>query len=331
MKLSKEVKAAVIVISGLVALIWGFNFLKGTNIFSTQRTFYAIYKQIDGLQNGNPVMINGYKVGQVGGIHFIDDGRLMVNLVVDADVKIPKNSVARIASSDLLGSKNVQIVLKNHIQLAQDGDTLHADNQASITDEFNSQIAPIKEKAENLLASTDSILTTIQYIFNRTTRDNIASSFASIERTLKSLERSSYTLDTLMYSQKSRLRNIFENVESISYNLKNNNERISKIFSNFSLLSDSLVKSDFTATIRNAGVILDKTGSIMDKINKGEGSLGLLINNDSLYNHLSSSSSELNKLIVDINANPKKYVHFSFFGGGSNDKKSKKKKKEPVK
>ncbi len=321
MKLSKEIKAAIIVISGLAALIWGFNFLKGRNLFSRQRTFHAIYRQVDGLQNGNPVMINGYKVGQVGEIHFLVDGRLMVNIVVDADVKIPKNSVARIGSSDLLGSKNLQVVLKNQIQLAQDGDTLQAENQASMADEVNSQIKPIKEKAENLLATTDSILTTIQYVFNKTTRDNISSSFASIERTLRSLEHSSYALDTLMYTQQSRLKNIFGNVESISFNLKNNNEKIGKIFSNISSVSDSLVKSNFTATIRNANSVLEKSALVMDKINKGKGSMGLLINNDSLYNNLSAASADLDKLIIDIKANPKKYVHFSFFGGARKDKK----------
>ncbi len=333
MKLSKEVKAAIIVISGLAAIIWGFNFLKGNALFSKQREFFAVYNQLDGLQTGNPVNINGYKVGQVVEIKFFDDGsgRLLVKFVVNEKVKIPKSSIARIASSDLLGGKNIQIVLRHHIQLVESGDTLLSDNQPSITDEFNSQIAPIKKKAENLLATTDSILTSIQYIFNKNTRNNLSSSFASIERTLRSLEHSSYALDTLMTTQQSRLRNIFGNVESITSNLRSNNERISKIFANLSSISDSLVKSNFTSTIRNANAVLDKSASIMDKISKGQGSMGLLLNNDSLYNNLAASSSDLDKLLIDVKENPKKYVHFSIFGGGGKKEKKSKKKDESLK
>lgn len=328
MNLSKEVKAAIIVVSGLIALVWGFNFLKGKNLFSKQRVFYSIYKQVDGLQNGNPIQINGFKVGQVGDIQFMDDGKLIVKLVIDADVKIPKNSVAQIGSSDLLGSKNVVIILKNHMQLAESGDTLQAENQASMADELTKQIGPIKEKAENIMATVDSILTSIQYVFNKNTRNNLTNSFASIERTMSNLEHTTDALDTIMSSQQNRLKNIFINVESLTHNLKNNNEKISKIFSNFSVLSDSLVKSNVTSTVRNANKSLENLALIMDKINKGQGSMGMLINNDSLYNNLAASSADLDKLIIDIKENPKKYVHFSVFGGSKN--KGVKKQKVPV-
>jgi phospholipid/cholesterol/gamma-HCH transport system substrate-binding protein len=326
MKFKKEIKAAIIVLSGLAAFIWGFNFLKGNNLFSTRRTFYAVYDQLDGLQNGNPVVIKGFKVGQVGDIHFMDDGsgRLIVKLTVDADVKIPRNSSARIGNSDLLGSKNIQIILKNALQMAQNGDTLYSDNQASLSDQLSSQIKPIKDKAESLLATSDSILTSIQYVFNKNTRDNLASTFASIERTFRSLEHSSYALDTLVYTQQLKLRTIVGNVESISTNLKNNNERISKIFHNISSISDSLVKTSFSVTIRNANAVLNNMTLITDKINKGKGSLGLLINNDSLYRNLNASSADLDKLILDIHENPGRYLTFSVFGGKS--EKSKKAK-----
>ena len=318
MKFSKEIKAAGIVIAGLAAIIWGFNFLKGNNLFSTQRTFYAVYDQLDGLQNGNPVVIKGFKVGQVGDIHFLDDGsgRLLVKLTINANVKIPRNSQALIGNSDLLGSKNIQIVLKNGLKLAVNGDTLYSQNQASLSDQLSSQIKPIKEKAESLLATSDSILTSIQYVFNKNTRDNLASTFASIARTFRSLEHSSYALDTLLYTQQVKLSNIVGNVESISGNLRNNNERIARIFHNLSSVSDSLVKTNFTSTVRNANLLLEKMTSIVDKINQGKGSMGLLINNDSLYHNLNASSADLDKLIVDIKENPGRYVTISLFGGG---------------
>jgi phospholipid/cholesterol/gamma-HCH transport system substrate-binding protein len=327
MKFTKEIKAAVIVVSGLAAFIWGVNFLKGNNLFSKQRVFYAIYDQLDGLQNGNPVVIKGFKVGQVGNIHFLEDGsgKLCVKITVDANVKIPKYSYARIGSSDLLGSKNLEIVFKNNVQMAVSGDTLDSENQASISDQFTRQIKPIKDKAESLLATSDSILTSIQYVFNKNTRDNLSSTFASIERTFRSLEHSSYALDTLLYTQQARLTNIFGNVESITYNLKNNNERISKIFHNLSSVSDSLVKSNFATTVRNANAMLDKMSGIVEKINKGKGSLGMLINNDSLYKNLNASSADLDKLILDIHENPGRYVTISLFGGKGSSKKSKEK------
>lgn len=328
MKYSREVKIAFIFISGLFVLIWGFNFLKGHNLFSDQRVFYALYNRVDGLETGNPVTINGLKVGAVTDIRFKPDGsgKIIVKMRVDGDVKIPKPSVAKISSLDLLGSKCIAIELRNHYQMAQSGDTLKADTQESLSDEVNRQIAPIKKKAETLLATTDSILTSINYVFNKNTRDNLASSFASIERTLRTIEHSTNAFDTLLAGQQDRLQNIIGNVESISHNFKNNNEKLSKIFSNLSLISDSLVRSNFATTIRRAGVVVNEAAGIMEKINKGKGSVGLLINNDSLYNGLAASSVSLDKLIKDINENPKRYVHFSLFGGGSKKKDKSKSK-----
>lgn len=330
MKYSNELKTGAIVLAGILLLIWGINYLKGKNFFSSQRKFYAVYHQVDGLSPTNQIHLNGVKIGRVAGVEFLPDnsGNIVVTLAIDNPIKINKNSVAKIVSTDLMGTKSVQIILSNETAVAQSGDTLLSATQLSLTEEVNKQVAPIKQKAENLLASMDSVLSVLQYVFNKDTRDNLSQTFENIAKAVTALQHASFRLDTLVTTQQGRLVNIFANVESIALNLRNNNDAISSILKNTAAISDTIAKSNFSSTINNVNKSLQDFSIAMEKVTKGHGSLGLLLNNDSLYNNLSSTAGSLDSLIKDINANPKKYVHFSMFGGknkpakkNGNDKK----------
>ena len=325
MKYSSEIKTGTIVLSGIILLLWGVNYLKGKQFFVKRTVIYAVYNQVDGLADANPVNINGMKVGRVMEVKFLPDnsGKIIVTLVIDNSIRIPKNSIAKIESSDLMGSKTVQVVLGNSTAYVESGDTLQSDLQLSITEEVNKQVAPIKAKAENLLASLDSIMSVLQYAFNQNTRENLAQSFENIGKTVKALERTSFRLDTLISSQQYRVVNIFSNIESITGNLKNNNEKITRAIQNFSMISDTIAKSQLAATISNTSKALKDFSAVMEKINHGEGSIGLLLNNDSLYHGLSSTAKDLDLLLKDINENPKKYVQFSVFGKRYKPKKKK--------
>ncbi|PLW91885.1 MAG: MCE family protein [Marinilabiliales bacterium] len=312
----KEIRIAIVFIVGMFVVYWGINYLKGKNVFSSQEVFYAEYDHVAGLQEANPVYLNGFKIGQVSTIEFIENGngRLRISLLITEDVDIPVNSIARIESSDLLGSKAVVIYLGDSKEMADNGDYLVPEIERDLKEEVSMQILPLKNKAEELLSSFDSVLVILQTIFNENTRQNLSRSFQSIENTILSLEHASYSIDTLMTSQRHRLAMIFANVESITTNLKDNNEKISNIFTNISSVSDSLAAAPITSIVTNANESLEKFNIVMTKIENGEGSLGMLINNDSLYNNLNNSAYELNLLMEDLRLNPRRYMHFSIFG-----------------
>ncbi|MFH0865477.1 MAG: MlaD family protein [Bacteroidota bacterium] len=314
-KIKREVKVGILVVASFVFLYWGFNFLKGRNYLSSNRIFYAKYEQVNGLAKANWVMVNGVKVGEVSGIEFMDaKGNVLVEMSVDNSIEIPRNTISRIYNSDVLGSKAIQFILGDGSDMAESGDTLASDIQPSITEEVSFQMLPIKRKAESVMASLDSVLAVIQYVFNEDTRDNLAHSFESIKFVIQNLEHTTYNIDTLMTTQRNRLAQIFANIESISSNFKNNNSKLTNIISNFSAISDSLSKAKIVSTINNANSAISNFSRITEKINNGEGSLGLLINNDSLYYELEKSSKDLDLLLEDLRLNPQRYVHVSVFG-----------------
>ncbi|MCK9612861.1 MAG: MlaD family protein [Bacteroidales bacterium] len=317
MKASKEIKIAIVFIVGMALLYWGINFLKGRDIFNKERVFYAVYPQINGLVKANPVLLNGFRIGQVKDIYVHPDnsGKIIVEFsVTNNDVQVPINSVAKLYSSGLLSSMAIELKIGNSTIMAEDGDTLNTYVQATLTEEVNVQFQPIKQKFETVMLSIDSVLVIIRSVFNENTRRNLEQSFESIRLTINNLEHTTYNLDTLLSSQRGNLASIIRSVESISNNIKNNNDKITNIINNFSNITDTIAKSNIASAIDNADKSLKQFSDIMEKINRGEGSLGMLVNNDSLYNNLNNSSKELNELIEDIKLNPRRYLNFSVFG-----------------
>ncbi|WP_461637568.1 MlaD family protein [Labilibaculum euxinus] len=335
MKFSKDAKIGLVVIGAIVILIWGVNFLKGFNVFSSEQVFYARYERVDGLKKSSSVTLKGYKVGQIKSIKFSSASadHLLVEFAISNQFKLPANSVARIESADIMGTKEIKIIPGKGKTLLQTGDTIKGSIEGDLKEQVSMQMLPLKKKAEKLMSGVDSVLTVIQYIFNENTRDNLRKSFGSIEQTFKKLENASGTLDTIMTGQKSHFENIFANVDSITGNLKDNNKNVSTILSNFSNISDSLSATDIAQTINNAKATLKQTNEILEKINSGKGSMGLLINNDTLYTNLEAASNGLTNLLIDVKNNPKKYMHFSLFDTGKtvymdSEKSQKKKDKE---
>jgi phospholipid/cholesterol/gamma-HCH transport system substrate-binding protein len=334
-KVSKEVRTGVLVIVTIALFIYGFNILKGRNIFSRTYTVYAIYHTIDGLVITNPVQINGFKVGQVKSVKLKPDhsGRLVVEmLITESDLKIARGSQAKIISQDLLGTKAVTIITSDSLAMIArssnnyygDKDTLAGDIEEGIKEGVTKTLAPLQKKAKELLSSIDSVMTIVQVILNKDARANLSKSFEKIKLAISSLEKTALRLDTLVASEKYRIHSIFLNIDHISSVLSENSDKLGNILKNLNDVTDSLAKAKITSAINNANDALAHASAVLDKINKGEGSLGLLVNDKRLYNHLDSASANLDKLFEDINAHPKRYVHFSVFG--KSDKKPKKKK-----
>ena len=315
MKISRELKIGAFGIVTLALFIISVNFIKGKDLFNRNRTFYAVYDATSGIQDAASVTVSGLEVGKVTDMRFLtkNSKKVLLELTVYNKVFIPSNSIARITSLDLLGTKNIEIIFSDSQIEAKDGDTLIGGSQMSLTEEVNRQVAPIKLKAENLLSSLDTMVTVLQSVFNSETRKSINSSFISIQNTLSNLETTSYNLDTLVYGQSKRLERIMFNVESITDNFRKNDQNISKILSNFSSISDTLAKANLAGTLASVNSVLSKVDDITTKINKGEGSIGMLINDQKLYDNLNKSATQLNALIEDMKRNPYRYVNFSVF------------------
>ncbi len=320
-KVSNEVRTGIIVAAALGVAWWGISFLKGNDIFSNKKKLYVVYSDVGGLAPSNPVALNGMKIGSVKNIELMKDSAqsILVTLFVSNKVRIPKNSVAQIGTPDLLSSRTVTILKGNSTAMADDGDTLFADVEKSLKDAVNAEVGPIKEKAESILSSFDSVLTVVRTVFDENTKTNLKNSFESISNSLNSLQNVTASLDTEM-SRKGSLQTTLKNLASITSNIQNNNDKIKEILDNFAAISDTLAKAKLAQTLMNTQKTLQQTADLFSKINKGEGTLGQLANNDSLYRNLNSTAYDLDQLMKDFKEHPKRYVHFSLIGGG--DKKS---------
>ncbi len=311
MKISNETRVGILAAFAIVAFLVGYNFLKGKDIFSKENTYYARYDQVAGLGVSKPVLINGFQIGRVSGLTLLPNGQILAEFKIKPEYEIPKNTIALLASTDLLGGKAIVFELGSANQFAANNDTLTGNVQRNIMD----QVEPVQKKAEAIIAQLDTVLTSISAIMNPNFQKNVNRSFNSIANTLETLEGTSVKVDGLVGSQSTRIASILANVESISGNLKNNNQQITAILANFNKVSNDVASANFKETLQNANTAVANLQATVDKINNGKGSIGLLINDDKLYQNLNNAAGNLDKLMLDLRANPKRYVSFSVFGG----------------
>lgn len=317
MKLSKEFKIGAVVVLAIAAFIWGLSFLKGSNLFSHKYYLYAVYPKVEGLIPASPLLINGYKIGQVNSIQLLKRGGkpfVLVKFLLTEDVQIPKGSVAKAISSDLLGTKAVEINFSDNAEFVKSGDTLEADIEVNLQNAVNAQIAPLKAKAENLIGSIDSVMTVVNAILNTKTRENLDKSFESVRKAILTLEQTAYKLDDLVGSEKVKISSILSHLNGITANLDKNGQKIDNILTNFSNMSDSLAKAELASAINNTDKSMKELNMLLANINAGQGTLGKLAKNDSLYINLNKSTIDLDKLLKDLRYNPERYIHFSVFG-----------------
>ena len=322
MKIKREAKLALTALAAVFILIWAINFLKGSSLFESKSTFYGVYDSVEGLKVSSGVIYRGYQVGQVISIQFTGErfDRVLVKFSVDKGLELPSNTLAMIQSADLMGSKVVALVPGDSRVSAVSGDTLRSQVERGLMEQVSQQMLPLKQKAERLLGSLDSVMLIVQGLFNEETKKNLSNSFGSIDRTLRNLEGASGNLDTLIQGESVRISSILQNVNSITGNLKNNNEEISNILSNVSAISDSLRRASLHQTLMSLDYILATTDSIMNKINRGEGTIGALLNDNDLYYNLNQVSENLNRLLVEFRYNPKRFINLSLidFSSGKN-------------
>jgi len=299
MKISKEIRVGFVAILAIALFIWGFNYLKGTLLFGTKKVIYTEYPFIGGLTNSSPVLVNGFKIGLVSDIYFKNDhsGNIIVELTItDKTIQIPNNSVANLISLDLLSSKGIGLSLGNSSVELLNGDTIPSHFEKSMLDGVNEQLLPMKQKVEKLMVSLDSTIvimkTTLENfntIFDDQNKRNLKMSLANLKTTLEKFEEVATSANSAIASARPMIKTYKE-------------------------LGDSLKELDIKTTLEKANKTFDNISLIMENINKGEGTMGQLMTNDSLYKNLESVTRDLDKLLIDMEANPKRYVHFSLFG-----------------
>jgi phospholipid/cholesterol/gamma-HCH transport system substrate-binding protein len=315
-KIANETKVGILAAFSIALLIIGYNFLKGNAIFSDETVLYAKYSKVDGLGVSKPVLINGFQIGRVDKLQLQPDGSIVATLKINGKYDIPKNSIARLESTDLLGSKAIVMGMGTGTDFAQEGDTLNANVEKNLME----AVEPVQKKAEALIVKLDSILTSVNSIMNPNFQKNVDKSFNSIASTLASLEATSKKVDKLVGAEGSKVSSIMDNAVSISNNLKNNNQKINAILSNLNTVTDQVAAANFKQTIDNANKAVADLQGVVTKINDGKGTMGLLVNDRQMYDNLNNASKNLDNLIIDLKENPKRYVHFSVFGGGNKDK-----------
>ena len=303
MKTSKEIKTAVLVLSGILLFIFIFNYLKGENLLSSSRKITAIYSNVEGLAISSAVTINGHKVGKVQDIRFTDDrsGMLEVSMLIDSDFNFSKNSIAELYESGLIGGKAISIVPAfDGSANTVSGDVLKSKIKPGLTELVNQRLTPLQEKIESVMVSADLLLNNVNSIFDEKTKSEIKGSISQLEQTISSFEKTSNSLQNLLETNKNAINNSIGNISDISDDL--------------SIVTDKLSKSDFEQTINELKFSLNNFNSLLSDLDRGEGSLGKLFNDEGLYNNLEASLGQLESLLEDMKLNPKRYVHFSLFG-----------------
>jgi len=315
LKIPNETKVGILAVVAIAILVIGYSFLKGNDVFSSDQTFYAVYERVDGLTSSKPILVNGYQIGRVSEMELQPDGRIRTEFKVSRNYAIPSNTIAQLASTDLLGGKAIVFELGDSPEYAQNGDEL----QASIQKNIMEQVEPIQKKAQDIAAVLDSVLSSINNTINADFQRDFNRSVSSIANSLQNLEGITRQLDGLVVSERNRISDIMTNVVSITGNLKNNNEKISQVLDNLNQITDQVARANFAETITSANKAMADFQSITDRINQGQGSIGLLLNDEELYNNLNQASMNLEALIGDMKARPGRYVHFSVFGRKNTD------------
>ncbi len=302
-KLSNEAKIGITVIITILVFIWLYNFLKGKDLFSSTSHYYVIYDKVGGLAESSPIEVNGYKVGVVQSIRFIDpeSGRLVVTLSVDKGFKLPQQTVAEITTASLIAGMKIQLVYGEGPGTYLNGDTIPGRLAESIVTKLENELVPLKNKVNDLISVLDSVIGSVNDIMDPQFKTNLQSGVASLSNTAKDIE-------------KAELKETLENINNFSQMLAKNSDKLTSTFSNLETVADTLAAADIYNFVNNLKSSLKKAAVLIENLNEGQGTAGQLMTNDSLYKNLSSSLESLNLLLLDMKANPKRYVHFSLFG-----------------
>jgi phospholipid/cholesterol/gamma-HCH transport system substrate-binding protein len=301
LKLTREIKTAILVISSILLFFWGYNFLKGKNLFDNSKKLYVVYNNVAGLENSAAITLNGLKIGKISSIKIQPDGKLLVELQIVNDFPIAKSSIAEIYDSGLVGGREVAIKPnfedKNY---TVSGDYLKGSSKLGLTDALAEQIVPLKDKVEVLLQNANVLFTNVNEILDEKGKANLKNTLAELNQTMIQFSGASKSLNQILGANKSKLDATFTNLD--------------KTVANFEVISDSLANANLGQTVRNLEKTLANVDKLMSDIEKGKGTMGKLMKDETMYNNFSKASSELELLLQDLRLNPTRYINVSVFG-----------------
>ena len=287
MKINNEFKTGVLVILGIGLFVFGFSYLKSNDIFVSDRTFYAVYSDVEGVVNGTPVTVNGLPVGNIQNISFFEGNSLLVKFRVENDIEFSINSIAQIYETGLIGGKALAIIpSKDKSRVAISNDTLKSAIAPGLTDLVNKKITNLQDKIESMVMSADSVLYKINRVFDDSTRSNLRKSVSDFNLTIGELKETSSMIKTIVQSNKS----------SVDVTISN----VSKISNDLSKISSSLNNGSLDSTLANFKKSSEDLSIILKDMNRGEGTISKLITNDSLFNNLNNASKSIDLLLEDI-------------------------------
>lgn len=319
MNISKEFKVGLLAIVSTTILYFGFNFLKGIDLFKNTNMYYALYENIDGLTISNPVIINGLSVGRVSSIEILQQKGNLVSVEVSIESKIALKSgtIARLVNTDFLGSKAIELILNDSGNTVyNDGDTLKSDVDAGITEFLKQSAGPVADNIGTTITRINAILESFQG-----NSEKINSTLANIEKMTENMSKNLPVMENKYYILMDNLNKNSQELNEVLIGLK-------PVLANAAQFTDSLKTLELSQTLDKTQLMLDNLNANLVNLKEGNGTMGKLIHDDSLYVYLSHTARDLDRLLIDFEANPGRYVQFSMFGKKDKTEKDKKKKKE---
>lgn len=301
MKISREIKTALLVISSILLFIWGYSFLKGRDLFTSDKNVFVVYDNVLGLAPSAPVTLNGFKIGKINNIKINPDGKLLVELQIQNQFPISKSSIAEIYDSGLVGGKEIAIIPNlDDKSVIEDGDYLKPSKKLGLTDNLALKLEPFEKKIQLVLDNANNMMLSINQILDVSTQANLKKSFLELSNTLTEFSQISKSTNQILNENKLGLKSVVSNFDKTSANLVS--------------ISDSLAKVNISKAFQNLENTLVSLDNIMAEIKDGNGSMGKLIKDDKMYNNFTNASKELELLLEDLRLHPTRYVNVSLFG-----------------
>ena len=309
-------------LAGIVILVvtyFGIGFLKGSQLFKSTERYYVYYDRVDGLNTSSLVQVNGFTIGKVADIKLLpeQDCKLLVTLELQNSYPIPDSSVAEIVSTDIMGTKGIEMHFSNKTTYYEPGSFIIGKTQENLKDQITSEVLPVKKAVEDLMAEITDVIDIVSGVFNESTQQNLEESFASLKNSLVHLENSVGKLDNIMTQETDDIVDILANVKTLSDTLAASSDEINDFIDNISTFSDTLVALNLTKTVNEINGVVTKVNDVVDRVNRGEGTLGELIQDNTLALQIENATMDLDKLLTDIRMNPKRYINVSLVSGKS--------------
>lgn len=294
MAFSKEARIGLLVSISIIIFFAGFYFLKGSNLLSGEHEYFAYYDNVQGLQPSSAVLVKGMQVGRVTDITLDENGKVKVVLSVKKKMLVPKQSIAKLVSADLLGTKAISLELSNAKEIAQDEEVLPTAVEGGIIDAVSAEITPLLQDLRHAVGTLDTLLAGVNGVLNEQARANLQASLANLDITMRNFQQLSGKLN----GESARFASVIRNADDITGNLARNNERVENILKYTELTTQQLSKAEIEHTLTEFKTAANQMQSIMTKINNNEGSLGLLVNDKELYNNLKTTVGTANSLMA---------------------------------